>query len=139
MKLIYQACFNPLHTTIFNYIWFVIIIFVLSDPEKAMATHSSILAWRIPGMGEPGGLPSMGLHRVGHDWRDLAATAVAALSDLFVIVWYELCCLDAPHPYFVYEMSSFSWLPGLTLYFFMTIFFLTVMFLKLSLFLSLFF
>ena len=42
-----------------------------------MATHSSILACRIPGMGEPGGLPSMGSHRVGHDWSDLA-TAVAA-------------------------------------------------------------
>ena len=38
------------------------------DPlEKGMATHSSVLAWRIPGMGEPDGLPSMGLHRVGHD------------------------------------------------------------------------
>ena len=35
--------------------------------EKEMATHSSVLAWRIPGMGEPGGLPSIGLHRVGHD------------------------------------------------------------------------
>ena len=35
--------------------------------EKEMATHSSVLAWRIPGMVEPGGLPSMGLHRVGHD------------------------------------------------------------------------
>ena len=35
--------------------------------EKAMATHSSILAWRIPGMGEPGGLPSVGSYRVGHD------------------------------------------------------------------------
>ena len=35
--------------------------------EKEMATHSSVLAWRIPGMGEPGELPSMGLHRVGHD------------------------------------------------------------------------
>ena len=35
--------------------------------EKEMATQSSVLAWRIPGMGEPGGLPSMGLHRVGHD------------------------------------------------------------------------
>ena len=43
------------------------------DPEKAMATHSSTLSWRIPGMAEPGGLPSMGLHRVGHDWSDLAA------------------------------------------------------------------
>ena len=37
-----------------------------------MATHSSVLAWRIPGMGEPGGLPSMGSHRVGHDWSDSA-------------------------------------------------------------------
>ena len=35
--------------------------------EKEMATHCSVLAWRIPGMGEPGGLPSMGSHRVGHD------------------------------------------------------------------------
>ena len=40
--------------------------------EKDMATHSSVLAWRIPGTGEPGGLPSMGSHRVGHDWSDLA-------------------------------------------------------------------
>ena len=35
--------------------------------EREMATHSSVLAWRIPGTGEPGGLPAMGLHRVGHD------------------------------------------------------------------------
>ena len=41
--------------------------------EKEMATHSSILAWSIPGTEEPGGLLSMGLHRVGHDWYDLAA------------------------------------------------------------------
>jgi len=41
--------------------------------EKEIATHSSVLAWRIPGTGEPSGLPSMGSHRVGHDWRDLAA------------------------------------------------------------------
>ena len=45
--------------------------------EKAMAPHSSTLAWRIPGTGEPGGLPSMGSHRVGHDWSDLAAAAAA--------------------------------------------------------------
>ena len=45
--------------------------------EKEMATHSSVLAWRIPGTGEPGGLPSMGSHRVGHDWSDLAAVAAA--------------------------------------------------------------
>ena len=45
--------------------------------KKEMATHSSVLAWRIPGMGEPGGLPSMASHRVGHDWSDLAAAAAS--------------------------------------------------------------
>ena len=44
-----------------------------------MATNSSILAWRIPGTGEPGVLPSMGSHRVRHNWSNLAAAAVAAL------------------------------------------------------------
>ena len=48
--------------------------------EKEMATHSCILAWRIPGTGEPGGLSSMGLHRVGHDWSDLAAAAAVQLK-----------------------------------------------------------
>ena len=43
--------------------------------EKEMATHSSVLAWRIPGMGEPGGLLSTGSHRVEHDWSDLEAAA----------------------------------------------------------------
>ena len=43
--------------------------------EEEMATHSSVLAWRIPGTGEPGGLPFMGSHRVGHNWSDLAAAA----------------------------------------------------------------
>ena len=46
--------------------------------EKEMATHSSVIAWKIPGTGEPGGLQSMGLHRVGYDWSDLAAAAAAA-------------------------------------------------------------
>ena len=50
--------------------------------EKEMATHSSVLAWRIPGTGEPGGLPSMGSHRVGHD-----------CSTLYVITpWYPYVC-----------------------------------------------
>jgi len=49
--------------------------FHFDELEKEMATHSSVLAWRIPGTGEPGGLPSMGSHRVGHDWSDLAAAA----------------------------------------------------------------
>ena len=45
-----------------------------------MVTHSSVLAWRIPGVGEPGGLPSMGSHRVGHDGSDLAAAAAIILG-----------------------------------------------------------
>ena len=52
--------------------------------EKKMATHYSVLAWRIPGTGEPGGLPSMGSHRVGQDWSDLAAAAAAAPFTLLI-------------------------------------------------------
>ena len=55
--------------------------------EKEMRTHFSVLAWRIPGTGEPGGLPSMGSHRVGHDWSNLAAAAAAAVfhgMDMFI-------------------------------------------------------
>ena len=47
--------------------------------EKEMAPHSSVLAWRIPGTGKPGGLPSWGSHRVWHDWSDLAAAAAAVI------------------------------------------------------------
>ena len=47
-----------------------------------MTTHSSVLAWRIPGTQEPGGLPSMGSHRVGHDWSDLAAAADKRVNSL---------------------------------------------------------
>ena len=50
-----------------------------------MATHSSVLDWRLPGMAEPGGLPSVGSHRVGHDSSDLAAAAVG-VCDLFNIL-----------------------------------------------------
>ena len=68
----------------------------------ALATHSSVLAWRIPGTAEPGGLPSLGSHRVGCDWSDLAAAAVRygyyivkRIGELlrFQIYW---------HPHFVY-------------------------------------
>ena len=51
--------------------------------EKEMATHSSVLAWRIPGTGEPGGLPFLRSHRVGHNWSDLAAAA-----ELPYFYWY---------------------------------------------------
>ena len=52
----------------------------IPDLEKEMATHSSVLAWRIPGTGEPGGLLSLGSHRVGHNWNNLAAAAAAACT-----------------------------------------------------------
>ena len=55
--------------------------------EEEMATHSSVLAWRIPWTGEPGGLLSMGLHRVGHDRSDLAAVAAT---------WETLTCINSP-------------------------------------------
>ena len=58
-----------------------------------MATHSHILAWRIPGTGEPGGLPSVGSHRVGHDWSDLAAAAAKInmiRHIIFGFQWFDL-------------------------------------------------
>ena len=54
--------------------------------EKEMATHSSILAWRVPGTGEPGGLLSVGSHRVRHDWSDLAALSHRRCVFLFPII-----------------------------------------------------
>ena len=55
--------------------------------EKEMATHSSVLARRIPGTGEPGGLQSVGSHRVGHDWGNLAAAAAASP----LLITYFMC------------------------------------------------
>ena len=52
-----------------------------------MSTYSSVLAWRIPGTGEPGGLPSMGSHRVGHYWNDLATAAAAASEYLKLLIF----------------------------------------------------
>ena len=62
--------------------------------EKEMATHSSVLAWRIPGTEEPGGLPSVGLHRVGHDWSDFAAV----VHILFISVAYRILRCPLLHP-----------------------------------------
>ena len=58
--------------------------------EKEMATHSIVLAWRIPGMAEPGGLPSMGSRRVGHDWSNLAAAAGYIKIQLYVRNWWYI-------------------------------------------------
>ena len=75
--LVYQmSCIKGLDSL---YLWILL--------EKEMATHSSILAWRIPGTDEPSGLPSMGSHRIGHNWRDLAGAAAACLSVLLSVNW----------------------------------------------------
>ena len=83
--------------------------------EKEMATHSSVLAWRIPGMGEPPGLPSMGSHRVGHDWTDLAAIAVWSQEmdtqvKIFLKPCHEASGLLVPGPGF--EPTPMQWEPG---------------------------
>jgi len=82
-----------------------------------MATHSSVLAWRIPGMGEPGGLPSMGSHRVGHDWSDLAAVAAdrkgvvinnVYLSQLTYSKLSFLAFFSSPYQFFYLDLLLFS-------------------------------
>ena len=77
--------------------------------EKEMATHSSILAWRIPGTEEPNGQPSMGLHRVGHDWSDLAAAAAAGIDTCRKLFCFPflLSALSYPTLLFLLE-TSFS-------------------------------
>ena len=75
----------------------------LRPVEKEMATHSTVLAWRIPGMGEPGELPSMGSHRVGHDWSDLAAAAAARpMTEQIVSLYFSLFNIS------IYPQSSFK-------------------------------
>ena len=65
-----------------------------------MATHSSVLAWRVPGTGEPGGLLSMGSHRVGHDWSDLAAAADISSNLALFYVWEDArVCTDWNHSF----------------------------------------
>ena len=67
--------------------------------EKEMATHSSVLAWRIPGTGEPGGLPSMGSHRVAHDWST-------------ELNWTECAGQDAVKKYFGVKSLCSAYLTG---------------------------
>ena len=68
-----------------------------------MATHSSILAWRIPGTGEPVGLPSMGSHRVRHDFSDLAAAAAAYIHIYLSIYIYIVFQASPIHTAFLLE------------------------------------
>ena len=70
-----------------------------------MATHSSVLAWRIPGTGDPGGLPSMGSHRVGHDWVDLAAA-----TRLMTLCIFSCACWSFVYLWRnVYLLLIFKW------------------------------
>ena len=73
-----------------------------------MATHSSVLAWRIPGIGEPGGLLSMGLHRVGHDWSDLAAVAAAAIPQGHLALGSEDCFIKLTNTWTHFKNPSFT-------------------------------
>ena len=77
--------------------------------EKEMATHSSVLAWRIPGMGEPGGLPSMGPHRVGHDPSDTAAAAHSILKSRDSTLPTKVCLVKAMvFPVVMYGCESWT-------------------------------
>ena len=81
--------------------------------EKEMATYSSVLVWRIPGTGEPGGLLSMGLHRVGHNWSDLAVAAADLCNKTFIwkcLSWklqQRLQLLMSVNFYFVRKSDTF--------------------------------
>ena len=91
-------------------------IFHFHTLEKEMAIHSSVLAWRIPGTGEPGGLLSMGLHRVGHYWSDLAAVAAAVAVKMItkhndastnaLHLWVK--SLQHPEPWIYLFISTFT-------------------------------
>ena len=70
-----------------------------------MATHASVLAWRIPETGEPGGLPSMGLQRVGHNCSDLAAAAV--ILNIFMCLFF-LCIFSEENLCSLMSFAHFS-------------------------------
>ena len=74
-----------------------------------MATHSSVLAWRIPGTAESGGLPSVGWHRVGHDSRDLAAAAYSILESRDITLLTKVCTVKAMvFPVVMYGCESWT-------------------------------
>ena len=75
-----------------------------------MATHSSVLAWRIPGTGEPGGLPSLGSHRVGQDWSSSSSSRdnqCVFLMEMFLLSYANVLCI---YPRLCPQVLSASWL-----------------------------
>jgi len=95
--------------------WATSLSFFTHALEKEMATHSSVLAWRIPGMGKPGGLPSLGLHRVGHDWSDLAA---AGLQKDPIKDWKAVKCGDCRSVTVLCYFLYLVWEGGVFFFFF---------------------
>ena len=93
------------------------LIFHFHALEKEMATHSSILAWRSPGTEEPGELLSMGLHRVGHDWSDLAAALhilwswfiMLSLTVILIVVYFKISKQLRSYYLFWRMYSSITW------------------------------
>ena len=79
--------------------------------EKEMATHSSVLAWRIPGTGEPGGLLSMGSHRVRHDWSDLADDSLffQFLLEIHWILHFEWIVKYTSAFLFIFSRVNWTW------------------------------
>ena len=96
-KEVYSSSVSPGGT---HWITFLVLLFLFMERETA--THSSILACRIPGTEEPGGLPSVGSHRVGHDWRDLATTSVLTYSmpesEVTSYLWATRIFYEETHP-----------------------------------------
>ena len=80
--------------------------------EKEMAAHSSVLAWRIPWTGEPGGLLSMGSHRVRHDWSDLAVAVAAISLALFPALLPIQATVCLPFCWYAHGQSNPLWLIG---------------------------
>ena len=85
--------------------------------EKEMSTHSSVLAWRIPGMAEPGGLPSIGSHRVGHDWSDLAAALCLNQTSVRLLCYLQVADSGA-HPLTSFSLSGVEHTPFPAFYFY---------------------
>ena len=85
--------------------------------EKEMATHSSVLAWRIPGTVEPGGLPYMGLHRVRHDWSDLAAAAYHIIIFFNLMILVYILLKNSVHDMLLWSFlfHSIHWRKSLTI------------------------
>ena len=84
LKLIFTRAYARSWTRLSNFIF----TFHFHALEKEMATHCSVLAWRIQGMGEPGGLPSMGSHRVGHNKSDLAYDLQYCVDFFCTVAWW---------------------------------------------------